>query len=230
MVDKSLMWINDLQNLTYQLDSDRKRFILRSLLFLIKFGRTNSWRHRYNHLLGDFLGERFLQVREQVNSLNTSRCGNTEDEMHMFFLCPFSKAAWFCSPWFIKTEILAAVNHFIPIMIQTLLNSGHPQINPSNLYTFLWCLWKSRNDALFARKFCRPSQVYAAANAIIQGTKLGEIPAEAHAMHCLQDQLVQPTIQNPHSFSGNTIFCDAAWEIHPAHTPKQAGIGVFIQV
>ena len=148
----------------------------------------------------------------------------------MFFLCPFSKAAWFCSPWFIKTEILAVVNHSIPIMIQTLLNSGHPQINPSNLYTFLWCLWKSRNDALFARKFCRPSQVYAVANAIIQGTKLGEIPAEAHAMHCLQDQLVQPTIQNPHSFSGNTIFCDAAWEIHPAHTPKQAGIGVFIQV
>ena len=72
--------------------------------------------------------------------------------------------------------------------------------------------------------------MYAVENAIIQGTKLGEIPAEAHAMHCLQDQLVQPTIQNPHSFSGNTIFCDAAWEIHPAHTPKQAGIGVFIQV
>ena len=41
---------------------------------------------------------------------------------------------------------------------------------------------------------------------------------------------MQPTIQNPRSFSGNTIFCDAAWEIHPAHTPKQARIGVFIQV
>lgn len=115
-------------------------------------------------------------------------------------------------------------------MIQTLLNSGHLDINLSNLYTFLWCLWKSRNDALFARKYCRPSQVYAAANAIIQGTKLRDNLDEDFGAHCLQDQLVQPAIQNPDSFTGNAIFCDAAWEIQPANTFKQAGIGVFIQV
>jgi hypothetical protein len=149
----------------------------------------------------------------------------------MFFLCPFSKAAWFCSPWFIKTEILAATNHSISDMIQTLLNSGHPQINLSSLYTFLWCLWKSRNDALFARKYCRPSQVYAAANAIIQGTKLeGAARAEDHSVSSLQGHLLPPVIQNLDSFPGNTIFCDAAWEIQPSNTTKQAGIGVFIQV
>jgi hypothetical protein len=163
---------------------------------------------------------------------NCSRCDNTEDEMHMLFLCPYSKAAWFCSPWFIKTEILAANNHSVPDMIQSLLNSGHPQINLTSLYTFLWCLWKSRNNALFARKYCRPSQVFAAANAIIQATKLeGGSPTEDHSVTCLQDHLLPPrAIQNPDTFAGNTIFCDAAWEIQSSNTTKQAGIGVFIEV
>jgi hypothetical protein len=153
-----------------------------------------------------------------------------EDEMHMFFLCPFSKAAWFCSPWFIKTEILAATNPSIPDMIQSLLTSGHPQITLSSLYTFLWCLWKSRNDALFARKYYRPSQVYATANAIIQGSKLdGATPAKDHGVNCLQDHLLLPAIQSPYSFAGNTIFYDAAWEMQPSNTTKQAGIEVFIQ-
>jgi hypothetical protein len=119
---------------------------------------------------------------------NCSRCDNTDDEMHMLFLCPYSKAAWFCSPLFIKTEILIANNDSIPDMIQTLLNSGHPQIDLNSLYTFLWCLWKSRNNALFAKKYCRPSQVFAAANAIIQATKLeGGSPAEDHSVTRLQD-------------------------------------------
>jgi hypothetical protein len=30
---------------------------------------------------------------------NCARCGCVEDEMHLFFLCPFSKAAWYCHPW-----------------------------------------------------------------------------------------------------------------------------------
>jgi hypothetical protein len=57
-------------------------------------------------------------------------------------------------------------------MIYALLTSGHPQIKPTTLYTFLWCLWKARNDTLFCRKVSRPSQVFAAANAIISATKL----------------------------------------------------------
>jgi hypothetical protein len=72
-------------------------------------------------------------------------------------LCRFSKAAWYCYPWFIKTELLAEHHHTIPDMIQTLLTSQHPEINTTTLYTFLWCLWKARNDTLFCRKICWPS-------------------------------------------------------------------------
>ena len=63
-----------------------------------------------------------------------SRCGQLEDEMHMLFLCPFSKVAWFCYPWFIKTESLAENYHSIPDMIRALITSQHPQINLTTLY------------------------------------------------------------------------------------------------
>jgi hypothetical protein len=87
-----------------------------------------------------------------------SRCGGVEDEMHVVFLCPFAKAAWFCQPWSIKSELMAADAHpSIPDMIHVLLSSGHPKINPTILYAFLWCLWKARNETLFSREINYPS-------------------------------------------------------------------------
>jgi hypothetical protein len=64
-----------------------------------------------------------------------------------------------CNPWFIKTELLAAVHHSIPDMINALLSSHHPHVNTTNLYTFLWCLWKTRNDTLFGKKNQNPAHV-----------------------------------------------------------------------
>jgi hypothetical protein len=102
-----------------------------------------------------------------------ARCGSIEDEMHMIFICPFSKAAWFSSLWFIKTWIFAATHHSVPEIIQALLASARPLVNTTSLYTFLWCLWKAKNDAKFCRKFCKPSQVFS--NAIMQASKLDEM-------------------------------------------------------
>jgi hypothetical protein len=84
----------------------------------------------------------------------------------MLFLCPFSKAAWYSFPWFIKTEIIAEYHPSVPEMIQDFLTSQHPQINVNMLYTFLWFLWKARNNILFCKLVSWPSQIYAAANAI----------------------------------------------------------------
>jgi hypothetical protein len=180
-----------------------------------------------------------------------SRCGKIEDEMHIFFLCPFSKAAWYCFPWFIKTEILANHNSLVPHMIKGLLDSQHLQISVSSLYTFLWCIWKARNDSVFCRKACNPSQVYAAAAAIMQGTKIefaassqvrsvtGSDNPQEHADHSvrLQDHgshqmMPSPgsTITNIANFTGPVIFPDAAWTSGSDGQPTPAGLGIFIQM
>ena len=116
-------------------------------------------------------GKRAGKYSKHIKS-ECCRCGAEEDEMHMLFLCQFSKAVWFSHPWYIKTELLASTYHTIPDMIQYLLSSNHPHISIVNLYTFLWCLWKVRNDHLFNRKNSKPEQVFAVYNAILQDTSL----------------------------------------------------------
>jgi hypothetical protein len=195
-------------------------------------------------------GKRASKFSKHITE-NCSRCGSAEDEMHMLFLCPFSKAAWFCSPWFIKTEFLASNHHSIPDMIQALLTSGHPQINLTSLYTFLWCLWKARNDTLFGRKICRPTHVFAAANAIIHATKL-EVAASSEEHTLAQggnsDEASDPatqllaeacpqmtsypgtTIGDISNISGWIIFSDAAWSPGVDGQPVHAGLGIYMKI
>ena len=109
--------------------------------------QTFAWRLLRNALA---TGKRAGKYSKHISE-NGAICGNFEDEMHLFFLCPFAKAAWYSYPWFIKTEPIAQHNISVPQMIKALLSSNHPQINIASLYTFMWCLWKSRND----NRFCR---------------------------------------------------------------------------
>ena len=85
-------------------------------------------------------------------------------------------------------------------MIQVLLDSHHPHMSVESLYTFLWCIWKARNDSIFCRKACNPSQVYAVAMAIIQGAKL---EFEAYFQVCSEGDLNDPHVD------ANTWFTTA---------------------
>lgn len=162
-----------------------------------------------------------------------------EDEMHMLFLCHFSKAAWFSHPWYIRTEMLAATHQTIPDMIQFLLSSNHPHISTINLYTFLWCLWKVRNDYLFNRKNIKPEQVFVVYNAVMQDTDTS-LMKELHVHdstwkghHGQPEQLKLSTVltsQSTIDFPGTQIYSDAAWSLEPGQAVAKAGIGVFLQI
>jgi ribonuclease HI len=163
-----------------------------------------------------------------------SRCGCVEDEMHLLFLCPFSKAAWFCHPWYVNVEHFAVSHQSVPDMIQGMLSSRHPHASITNLYTFLWCLWKARNDTLFGRKQRKPSQIFASTNAVLQGYKLEDttttiehkLEANAHSHQII------PTgdfTRDPSACSV-AIFSDAAWKQDGHSQPSPAGIGIVVQV
>lgn len=96
-------------------------------------------------------------------------------------------------------------------MIQALRSSAHPRNNILSLFTFLWCLWKAMNDSLF-KKSTDPCQVFPAANAIMQGSKLEDnVSKQDHQAIDLAKQSLESQ-QDPFSIAGNVICTDAAWK------------------
>jgi hypothetical protein len=166
-----------------------------------------------------------------------SRCGMLEDEMHLFFLCPFAKAAWYSHPWFIRTEVLAADHHSVTSIIQAIMSSGHPYISVVNMYTFLWCLWKTRNDALFGRKANKPSHVYTAMKAILQEASMDQLPMQDCTLPQtmrdtqgeLENQVPGASVRDLSIFAGPVLFSDASWRPIQGRQLAPAGLGVYIR-
>lgn len=65
-----------------------------------------------------------------------SRCNVEEDDMHLFFLCPFAKAVWFHHRWYLRSECIAQKAMTISDVIQNLLSSGHPMASLQNIMIF----------------------------------------------------------------------------------------------
>jgi hypothetical protein len=52
---------------------------------------------------------------------------------------------------------------------------NHPNGSIENILSFMWCLWKARNDCLFNKKDNTPSQVHHMTNAIKQNLELLDV-------------------------------------------------------
>jgi hypothetical protein len=179
-------------------------------------------------------GKRAGRFSTHIDS-NCSRCGQEEDEMHLFFLCPFAKAAWYSSPWFIKTELLFNDHQLLPDMIHFLLSSNHPCISLKTLCTFLWCLWKSRSDFLFNKIKGHPKRIFFVVSALLQDNSLytqqlcSQMPTEQAQEHHQQRPQHPPTL-NSNLEAGNVLLCDAAWKVQQGGDPYPAGLGVIIHL
>ena len=128
-------------------------------------------------------GARVGKYSKHISKL-CSRCGMEEDDIHLFFTCNFARAAWFTAPWFIRSDILVLNCNSLTQLLITFLNMNHPHASLPNILTFMWCIWKSRNDNLFDRKPGSPHQVHHMAQAIRKNMEMLHMPQLA-----LQQQL-----------------------------------------
>ena len=127
------------------------------------------------------------------------------------------------------------------------------EISISSLYMFFWCIWKARNDARFCRKISAPSQVYAAATAIMQGSSMEvQIPLGWTIQTALQspgclslmtllckdskDRAMSTNIHHPgreelstdiSTISGPIIYLDAAWPPSPVRQTRSCWLRYF---
>jgi hypothetical protein len=101
-----------------------------------------------------------------------------------------------------------------------LLNMNHPHASLQNILTFMWCLWKSRNDCLFDRKKGEPYQINLNAQAILNNLEI--VIASDPSLQ------VQPKSQNPAGtaafpvqgetlksdlvIAGAKVYSDASWK------------------
>jgi ribonuclease HI len=167
------------------------------------------------------------------------RCGLQEDDVHLFFTCHFVKAAWFSAPWYLRTEIITQNTHSLTHILLNMLNLPHPYASLRNILTFMWCIWKSRNDCLFHRKKGEPYQININAQALQNNMELLD-PSVTSSLQILPRQMQikeqhefpeqGETLTSDRNILGAKIFSDASWKRKKVPADYETtGIGVFIQ-
>jgi hypothetical protein len=143
-----------------------------------------------------------------------------ETDFHLFFLCPFAKAAWFLKPWFLRSEVFTQnTNSFASILI-SLLSFGHPEANLATIATFLWCLWKSGNDQLFGRKKSKPEQIAMNTKALLQDLEVSSLTPNDNAV--LLGTSPTPKVRRHHYHMHPCMFPGP-----PLHRHNQLGINLL---
>ena len=162
-----------------------------------------------------------------------TRCGLPEDDFHLFFTCPFARAAWFLPPWFIRSDIFIQNCASFSQIIKNLLSLDHPYINLRNIFTFMWCLWKFRNDHLFNKEML-PYQVIIASNVLLQNLEMQDNdvitnPQLLRSSGNISNSQPQPsgsTVKSDFNVAGPKVYVDAAWKKGRNNPTSPAGIGI----
>jgi hypothetical protein len=162
------------------------------------------------------------------------RCGVPESDMHLFFLCPFAKAAWFHGPWFLISEVITQNLTSIAMVIKSLLNLKHPEENITSTATFMWCIWKARNDELFCRKKHKSQQVAVQSKALLNNLETLQVTPrrQVQTLTPPNESVTTPrsgdSVKSDFCFAGPKLFVDAAWKLKRNHSTATAGPRIYL--
>jgi hypothetical protein len=153
--------------------------------------------------------------------------------MHLFFLCRFAKAAWFHKPWYLRTEVITQNVTSVALVLKSLLSLNHQEANLTSIATFLWCIWKARNDDLFCRKKSMPHQIAMQAKALINNLETAPKSPPPKNQTLTPPSERSTTARSGDSvstyfyFAGPKLYLDAAWKLEPNQMTATAGIGIY---
>lgn len=159
-----------------------------------------------------------LTLNQRISDIPAAccRCGTPESDLHLFFLCPFSRLTWMISSYHFDIDRFQASSR-LSLIIAFTVNNGPSRINLSNLFIIMWQLWKARNGFKFQGTFKEPSQVSYLADALISSF------SQISSQFSLQDneQSEAGTRRMDTIPNGIKCYLDAAWD------NGQTGIGIF---
>jgi ribonuclease HI len=122
---------------------------------------------------------------------------------------------------------------------------NHPHASLQNVLTFMWCMWKSRNDCLFGRKPGNPLQINQVAEAISKNLEMVDMTQKPNkqthhnTVNILQVQNQEQVLKQGETITSDLqikcsrIYSDAAWKVN-ADTRVEAkmmtGLGIYCRL
>jgi len=176
------------------------------------------------------------RVHKKIPSVHEacSRCGNIEDEKHLFFECSFARAVWFASSIGLRVDALPSSERGLHIQIATILQQGPSQATTGMIFSIMWCLWKARNDLRFNNLNWSIDRVLHEAMAIDNAYSLPIQPGyESQHTHTPPPISNWPipgatNAANTHMEDELKIFCDASVCLQNSPGSNQTGIGILV--
>ncbi|KAJ1277169.1 hypothetical protein BS78_05G274300 [Paspalum vaginatum] len=148
-------------------------------------------------------------------------CSSPENDLHLFFTCPFARVVWFTCNYPMRTDTLPHEEDGLQQTLTALLPPNSNQDLLMNIITTLWYIWRARNDRRFNNRNWTVMQVHYHTRADLQVAQV------------INDEQKLPSSSTGHSSTQVQqvkCFIDASIPSEQQVTGAQpAGIGIHIK-
>jgi len=111
-------------------------------------------------------GARANSLTDKIDK-SCALCGSTKNDAHLLFYCDFVRAVWFSAKTPLLTSVLPQEEDGIQYCLAKIIGSKTSEEILVQVMTYLWFIWKVRNDFRFHKRKWSVLQVHLAVQAHI---------------------------------------------------------------